>query len=192
VNSFLRSVISVLIGLLTAGAIWLASRPPRGEPIPLRPPPTIAPIQIHIIGEVKKPGVYLLERTSRVQDAINKAGGLTEDADDQAINLAALLEDGQQIRIPTKGQPLSSDENMEMGSQYNRSPTQVNTLININTADINLLETLPGIGPTIASDIINYRETEGDFQSIEEIQKVPRIGPAVFEKLKDHITVGEP
>jgi competence protein ComEA len=192
VNKFFQAAIYFFSGLLLAGVIWLASSPPRGEPVLLRQPPTIEPIHVHIIGEVEKPGVYYFERGSRVQNAIDLAGGLTEDADDQGINLAALLEDGQQIRIPAKSQPFTRFDNMEPGDTQSWSPTQEKLLININTADINQLETLPGIGPAIAGEIINYRETEGDFQRIEEIQKVPRIGPSIFENIKDLITVVKP
>ena len=187
-----QATLFILIGLLAAGIIWLAGSPPRGEPVILRLPPTASPIQIHIIGEIEQPGVYKLARNSRVQDAIEKAGGLTDDADDQTINLAALLEDGQQIHIPAKIQSWSSGESMEGGNPPGRSPTSENPLININTAKLDSLETLPGIGPIIAKEIIDYRENEGNFLSIEEIQKVPRIGPTVYENIKDLITVGEP
>ena len=90
-------VLGVVIGLLGSGGVWLASAPPRGNPIELYPPPTETPIQVYVTGEVNSPGVYALPTESRVQDALEAAGGLTQDADHQALNLATALEDGAQI-----------------------------------------------------------------------------------------------
>ncbi len=191
-KAFWKAVLYIIVGILAAGIVWLACSLPRGTSIQLIPPPTPAPIQVHIIGEIKRPGVYELPVNSRVQDAIREAGGLTETADDQAINLAALLEDGQQIRIPPKGLPLSADESSKGTNSTYRSPESVGFLININTAALELLETLPGIGPVIAKEIINYRQNEGDFKVIEEIQKVHGIGPTIYEDIKDLITVDNP
>lgn len=191
-KSFRQAVFNILIGLLAAGIIWLASSLPRGSAIILNPPPTPLPIQVHVVGEIRKPGVYKLAVNSRVQDAIREAGGLTENADEQAINLAALLEDGQQIRIPSKLPLSSADDRLKESDPNNRSLTTINLLININTASIELLETLPGVGPITAKEIINYRQEMGDFKFIEEIQKVPGIGPATYEKIKNLITVDGP
>ena len=95
-------LLGVIFGLAGAGGIWLASSPPRGNPIQLLPPPTPAPIQVHVTGAVASPGVYALPVDSRVRDAIEAAGGFNEDANDLALNLASLLEDGSQVNVPSK------------------------------------------------------------------------------------------
>lgn len=179
-----KLILGVVIGILGAGGIWLASNPPRGNPVQLMPPPTPAPIQVYITGAVKVPGVYALPVNSRVQDAIQAAGGFTSDADEQETNLAAILEDGEKIRIPSLLPPQESDSIEDS----NPIPT---LLVNINTATQEELEKLPGIGPSIANNIITYRKTEGSFLSIEEVQKVSGVGPAVYEDIKDLITVGD-
>jgi competence protein ComEA len=187
-----QAVLYIMIGLFAAGILWLASSLPRGEPITLHPPPTAAPILVHLVGEVKQPGVYLLPRNAHLQDVIQAAGGLTENADSEAVNLAALLQDGQQIRIPAMPSPPSDSQAEDEIDLAGRSPGAVNLLININTAALEVLETLPGIGPAIAQKIIDYRQLEGEFTSIEEIQKVPGIGPEKFKNIKDLITVSSP
>lgn len=184
-----QAILYIMIGLLAAGIIWLASSLPRGEPITLLPSPTPAPILVHLIGEIKNPGVYELPKNAHVLDAIQAAGGLTSNADDQAINLAALLEDGQQLLIPAKLPAQGSGNSQEGGDQNERSPASIDPLININSASTELLETLPGIGPVLAKAIVDYRQAEGEFKSIEEIQKVPGIGPEKYENIKDLITV---
>jgi competence protein ComEA len=178
----------VLLGLLVSGVIWLASSPPRGHPIQLLPPPTTVPIQVHVTGEVKHPGVYSFTAGQRVQDAIQEAGGFTEGANVSAINLAAPLDDGMQIQVPAL--LLDPEGQGDGGDQRFASP--VDFLVNINTATQAELEMLPEIGPSIAEDIITYRQQEGLFTSIEDIQKVLGIGPATYEAIKDLITVGIP
>jgi len=192
VKSFLQATLNIVIGLLAAGVILLVSSQPRGIPIKLLPPPTPLPIQVHLTGEIENPGVYELPLNSRVQDAIREAGGLTKDADDQGINLSAILQDGQQIRIPGKTNPLNQDLDPDERYPDERSSNEIPYRININTASADLLETLPGIGPVIANEIINFRQAEGEFISIEEIQKVHGIGPIIYEGIKDLITVSDP
>ncbi|RLD05634.1 MAG: hypothetical protein DRI56_09210 [Chloroflexota bacterium] len=191
----------IFIGLLSAGVILLICRPPQGAAIILRPAPTTVPIAVHITGAVAEPGVYNLPVNSRVEDVIKKAGGTTANADINAVNMAAILEDGMQVNIPLKinaivvysdrsipGYEVEEEETEENGEKQTSTST-VSYPININTATQAELETLPGIGPVTAQKIIEYRQ-ENAFQIIEDIQKVSGIGPATFEKLKDFITVG--
>jgi competence protein ComEA len=158
------------------------------------PPPTPVPIQVHVIGEVKHPGVYSFTAGKRVQDAIQEAGGFTDDANINSINLAAPLEDGMQIRVPS----LLPDQESGFGPEEQEDgwdqkfTDPIDFLVNINTATQKELEMLPEIGPKIAEDIIAYRQLEGLFNSIEDIQKVKGIGPATYETIKDLITVGIP
>jgi competence protein ComEA len=177
----------VLIGLLAAALVWLAASPPRGEAVTLQPPPTLAPLVVEVRGEVLRPGVYTLAIGSRVQDAIDAAGGFSLKADRTSINQAALLEDGQQITVPAQGaERVIGNPNLVPGATEASGD-----LININTADLATLETLPGIGPSLAQNIIDYREENGDFSTIEEIMLVPGIGAAKFAAIQDLITVGD-
>lgn len=187
----LKSIlVGVFLGLLGTGVIWLASSPPRGNPVQLEPAPTPAPIQVFVTGAVNQPGVYHLPAKSRIHDAIQAAGGFTDEANNQALNLAAPLVDGGQIRVPyldtarESGSPGSQSTTIEGGSNLTTSP-----LVNINTANREELEMLPGIGSVIADAIISYRESLGEFARIEDVQKVTGIGPAVFGDIKDLITV---
>jgi len=175
----------ILFGLFLAALVWVVSRNPRGEAVILRPVPTEKPVIVHITGAVPRPGVYALPQGARVQDAISASGGFLAEAEKSQINLAALLEDGEKLDIPF----------MEGASPVLATPgatvVAVTTeLININTASVAELDTLPSIGPTLAQRIIDYREQNGPFISIEDIIDVPGIGAGNFERFKDMITVG--
>jgi len=180
----------VLIGLLGAGSVILASSQPRGTPIQLRPPPTPAPMRVHVTGAVTQPGVYDLPVGSRVEDLISTSGGFTADADPGSLNLAAQLQDGAQVVVPTQRSTAVS-QSPDKPQTSDQQPSSSAFPININTATQEELEALPGIGPVTAGKIIDYRQNSGGFASIEEIQKVSGIGPATFEKLRDLITVGQ-
>jgi competence protein ComEA len=194
VKNVWREALIVVLGLLGTGVILIASSPPRGNPIQLLPPPTPAPIQVHVTGAVNQPGIYTLPVNTRVSDAIQAARGFTDDANDQAINLAAFLQDGLQIWVPSTIPEQASEYNGGSQDAYRdqRFQSTVGVLININTAPQEVLEALPEIGPKTAENIITYRQIEGLFTSIEDIQKVPGIGPATYEAIKDQITVDKP
>ena len=136
---------------------------------------------VHIAGEVKSPGVYELTSGSRVMDALELAGGPTDDADLDRINLAAYLSDAQQVVIP------KARAEGETGSDF-AYETQ-SKLVNVNTADQRTLMTLPGVGEVTAGNIIAYREKNGAFKQIADIKNVPRIGERTFEQLQDLIAV---
>ncbi len=191
----MKSIAYLLVGLLAgfmlAGAVSIVTRLPAGRPVALDPPPTESPLEVHVIGAVLRPGVYLFADGSRVQDAITAAGGLTTDADLQGINLAAKLQDGEQLNIPgatSAGQNASTPPAFRILPGV-LTPTPQTELININTASIDELETLPGIGPTLAQRIIDYRTQHGPFQSIEDVTNVPGIGPVIFDQIQALITV---
>jgi competence protein ComEA len=182
-------LIGVLFGLLSAGLVLLVCRPREGRAVLLRPPPTPVPLVVNIDGAVRSPGVYTLPVHSRVVDAVEAAGGLSEEASPGSINLAALLEDGSHIYIPAH-QPDAAGSAGEAAA-YGMSPEgELIPLVNINQASLEALVALPGIGPVTAERIISYRE-EHLFTRVEEIQKVPGIGPATFEQIKEFLTVGE-
>lgn len=163
-------------------------------------------IMVYITGEVKNPGIYELEENSRIKDVIEKAGGLKETADITDINLATILQDEDKITIPTKDKTMEEKQNTERIQSNKQSKTteksqnttsistnttgkNQNTKVNINTATQTELETLPGIGPSIASKIVSYRKENGKFKSIEEIKKVNGIGESKYKKIKELIKV---
>ena len=145
-------------------------------------------IMVHIVRKKKKQGIVEIEEGARIADVIKKAGGETEEADLSKINLAYPVEDGEKIYIPNK----NDKENLEyitegIGNEkvYNNEESK----ININKASQVELETLPGIGPSTALKIIEYREENGKFEQIEDIKNVSGIGDAKFENIKESICV---
>ena len=162
-------------------------------------------VTVHVIGEVNSPGVVTLDEGSRIIDAINAAGGKTEDADLTKVNLAYVIEDGVQIYIPSiKETSKKNDEGEEKEIEYMTdeagdgiiitSESQENDdekqiMVNINTANLEKLQTLPGIGESIAKKIIEYREENGKFKTIEDIKNVSGIGESKFNNIRDKITV---
>jgi competence protein ComEA len=147
-------------------------------------------IVVHVAGEVKKPGIVRLEEGSRLEDAINKAGGLTDNADISNINLAYIIEDGIKIKIPSIYETEIADsyiiEGIEEGKEINKDK---NNKININTATKEELETLDGIGASLALRIIEYREKNGKFKNMEDIKNVTGIGDSKYDAIKDNIKV---
>ncbi len=185
-------LMGLLAGFLLAGALFLVTRLPAGRPVTLQPPPTDAPLEVHVTGAVLRPGLYLFADGSRVQDAITAAGGLTTDANIQGINLAAKLEDGQQLNIPGGAAPAAAAPQATTAFRVltgTATPSASSDLININTATADELEALPGIGPTLAQRIVDYRTQHGPFQRIEDIMDVSGIGPAIFDQIQGLITV---
>ena len=145
------------------------------------PPPPVKKFSVYVSGQVKNISVVTLEDNGdlRLVDAVNAAGGLTSLADADAVNLAAPLTDGQHIHIPTK----------EIFLSQNASAAASSEMININTADAKELATLKGIGAALAQRIIDYREQNGAFKSIDEIKNVSGIGEKKFAAFKDKITI---
>jgi competence protein ComEA len=152
---------------------------------------------VDVAGAVPRPGVYEFPVGSRVKDAVEAAGGLLAQADKTKLNLAAPLEDGARLDIPFLAglEPTQPAFSFVPGSNTTNNNNSGGTitdvqLIDINTASATELDTLPGIGPTLAQAIIDYRETYGPFFAIEDIMFVDGIGPDTFEAIKDLITVG--
>lgn len=129
-------------------------------------------------GEVYNPGVVELEEGARVQDAVSKAGGIKTTANLININLAKIVEDGEKIYIPTES------EVVEMIEEEKSS-----VKVNINRATLSELQTLNGIGPAMASKIIEYRKSNGPFKSIEDLKNVSGIGESTFKELENYITI---
>jgi competence protein ComEA len=185
-----RGIFLAIVGIIGAFIVYsILKRPESTSPpltITLQPrssstsTPQPTSIEVYVTGAINKPDVYALPIGSIVKDLIAAAGGVTAEADLEAINLAQRLTDQMHIHIPRKGE-VAPTPHTESG---------VGTLININTADATQLDSLPGIGPATAQAIIEYRTSNGPFKKIEDIKNVPRIGDALFEKIKGLITVG--
>ena len=156
-------------------------------------------IVVHITGAVNKEGIVELQEGARIADAIEKAGGTKENADIKNINLATILEDGVKVHIPTVEETQANNENINVennassqintGTKEAASNTKTQGKININTATKEELDTLPGIGPSTAAKIIDYRKENGKFKNIEEIKEVSGIGDAKYEKIKELIII---
>ena len=163
-------------------------------------------IAVYLCGEVVNPGVYLLDAGSRLYQAVELAGGLTDQAKAEAVNLARVLTDSEQIYIPNVSEAVSQMESSlvdqpygsisagTLGSDLDSNKEVSNDMmsdfpVNINQASISELMKLPGIGQVKAEAIVTYREANGSFSSIEEIKNVPGIKEAAFEKIKGLITV---
>jgi competence protein ComEA len=173
-KTFLYIAYGVMIGLLASGVIWLVASPPRGDEAALLPTQTPGMVTVYVSGAVLSPGVYSLPDGSRVKDAVQAADGFAPGAEEDSINLAMELKDGQQIDVPG----IISTNHLNIGR------------ININTASVGELDSLPNIGSTTAQAIVDYRLEHGDFATIQDIQHVPGIGPATYEKIKDYISTG--
>ncbi len=192
-------LIGVVAGFLMAAVLLLVARLPAGQAVTLEPAPTKEQLMVQVSGAVVRPGVYSFPDGSRVQDAVDAAGGLLAEANTDGINMAERLQDAQEVNIPyvAGAGPASSSSS----ASNNPSPFTVITssptpdlgqteLVDINSASLQELDSLPGIGPTTAQNIIDYREQHGPFNHIEDIMNVPGIGPATFDRISSLITVG--
>lgn len=182
---FIPYFTGILSGLLIGGILWLILSQPRGTAITLLPPPSPAPLRIHVAGAVRQPGVYSLPAGSLVEQAIEAAGGAADGAWLDAINLAERVHDGDQVRVPflaaANAEP--SEPSATRSSGAPASP------VNLNTASASELDRLPGIGPSLAQEIIDYRETHGAFATLEDLLLVPGIGTAKLEAIRELVRV---
>ncbi len=184
-------IVTSLVWIIILGLYVLYDRWPRPEAIVIETPaptsvPTPRQIVIQIVGAVKTPGVYCLTSGARAEQAVLAAGGLLPEAA-MTFNQAALLSDGQLIYVPREGEtppPESSPPQVSAGTAGASSGA-----VNINTATAEQLEALPCIGPALAQRIIDYRETNGSFRTLEELDLVKGIGPACIEQIKNLVTV---
>ena len=142
-------------------------------------------ITVDVKGAVKAPGIYDLPVGSRVNDAVQKAGGLTEQADSKSLNLAQKVSDEALVYVPTKGEEAASQQT---GSRT-ASSTSKEKKVNLNKAGLEELKQVKGLGGKRAQDIIDHRESNGKFKSVDELKKVSGIGAKTIEKLKDYVTV---
>jgi competence protein ComEA len=137
-------------------------------------------IVVHVVGAVRRPGLYALRKGARLADAVRRAGGTTPKADLEAINLAAPAEDGLQVVVPRRAPPAAAGSGVA-----GDAPSAASGPIHLNTATLEQLDTLPGVGPVTAQKILDWRQTHGAFTSVDDLDAVPGIGPARLEQLRD-------
>ncbi|MCY7088977.1 helix-hairpin-helix domain-containing protein [Streptococcus oralis] len=142
-------------------------------------------ITVDVKGAVKSPGIYDLPVGSRVHDAVQKAGGLTEEADSKSLNLAQKISDEALVYVPTKGEEATSQQ----AASETSPSTSKEKRVNLNKASLEELKQVKGLGGKRAQDIIDHREANGKFKSVDELKKVSGIGAKTIEKLKDYVTV---
>jgi competence protein ComEA len=179
----------VLIAVLVLAGRYLVGA---GAPEAPRPAPIVAEqpradkqpkLVVHVVGAVRRPGLYRLREGSRIADALERAGGATRKADLTVVNLAAPLSDGVQVVVParlaaaTAATP-ASPESSEVAQQ---GP------VHLSTATLEQLDALPGVGPVTAQKILDYRDENGGFASVDELDAVPGIGPARMEQLREAV-----
>jgi competence protein ComEA len=178
-----------LLLLLLAGVVVLVlavrhladAGAPRASPVPARIEPArggSAPrLFVHVVGAVRRPGLYRLPERSRIADALARAGGATRGADLTAVNLAAQVSDGAQIVVPVRAPPEAPGQPAD--------PAAAAGPVHLNTATLEELDALPGVGPVTAQKILDYREQHGAFSSLDELDAIPGIGPARLEQLRE-------
>ena len=178
----LALVVLALVGqrLAHAGA---ASSEPESAALPLEavaeaPPRTI--LVVHVVGEVRRPGLYRLRDGSRIADAVRRAGGALRDADLAAVNLAAPLVDGVQILVPVKAVAAG----LPTGGGGDGGGVATTGPVSLSSATLDELDALPGVGPITAQKILDYRAEHGPFRSVDELDAIPGIGPARLENLR--------
>ena len=186
-NIAIAALMAATVAAMLAAAVLLA-RQDDNAPIriiaPDSQPATPTRVRVFVNGAVVNPGVYTLAPDSRFTDALAAAGGVTAEAEIEGFNMALRLVDEAEYYVPRLG------ETPPARSSLRQEQTQIRDgLIDLNLASMELLDTLPGIGPALAGAIISYREDVGFFQSVEEIQEVPRIGPVTFSNIRDLVTV---
>lgn len=181
-RSWLAVSAVVLAALGAIAAVWLARPQPSTARVVLPTPrPSVAPtVLVHVAGEVLSPGVYRLPATARVADALAAAGGATADGDPQALNLAAQVEDGQKLTVPRRA------PTPRPGAP---AATPADRRLNLNVASAAELDTLPGVGPVTAQRILEWRERNGAFASVEQLKELKLVNASVFERIKDLVVV---
>jgi competence protein ComEA len=177
--------LAVLAGLGLLGGYAVAARArPKAARISIRSSEATPPsrrVYVHVGGAVRHPGLYRVAAGARVFDAIRSAGGPLEEADLDGLNLAAKLKDGDKVLVPQRGSPGEGGDPA--------GPQGASSLVNLNTATVADLDTLPGIGPALAQRIIEYRSKAGGFRTVDELDNVSGIGPAKLDELRSLVTV---
>ena len=163
-----------------------AAREPEAVAAELEPvasPPARPVLVVHVVGEVRRPGLYRLRDGARIADAVRRAGGAKHDADLAAVNLAAPLVDGIQILVPSRAAPGAAGTGEAPSGEG-----AVGGTVSLSSATVEELDELPGVGPITAQKIVDYRAEHGPFASVDDLDAVPGIGPTRIEQLRDLVT----
>jgi competence protein ComEA len=164
-----------LAGAGTAREVTVAAQP--ASALEAAPRPRLV---VHVVGAVRRPGLYRLRNGSRIADAVDRAGGATRRADLSLVNLAAPVSDGTQVVVPRRAPPATSGEAPGEGSAASPGGP-----VHLNTATLEQLDGLPGVGPVTAQKIVEYRQQHGAFSSVDDLDAIPGIGPARLEQLRE-------
>ena len=148
--------------------------------------PVRAVLVVHVVGEVRRPGLYRLRDGSRIADAVHRAGGALRDADLSAVNLAAPLVDGIQVAVPARAAPGVAPSTS--AGATGAGGAGIVPLVSLSAATLDQLDALPGVGPVTAQKIVDYRTEHGPFASVDDLDAVPGIGPTRVEQLRDLVT----
>lgn len=181
---------AIIIGVVAIGAVLLVYDDLSAPPIIIADPDPDRLIAVEIAGAVATPGVYELPAEARVIDAVDAAGGTTADADLGSVNLARRVRDEDRILIPSRTPPPPTADatgDTPMSTTTASRPERVN----VNTASVNELDGLPGIGPAIAQRVVDYRTEQGPFRTVDELARVNGISSAMVDELRAEITVGQ-
>ncbi len=179
-------VVLVLAGHRLAGT-GAASAPEAAAPLePVTAAPARQVLIVHVVGAVRRPGLYRLREGARVADAVARAGGANGRADLAALNLAAPLVDGTQVLVPPRAVAVAAPGSPATGSSVGTSAPAPKP--SLSTATAEQLDELPGVGPVTAQEILDYRAEHGAFRSVDDLDAVPGIGPARIEQLRDLVT----
>ena len=183
---------AIAVALLLLGARWLRSDdrqdPAFGDVARASSGPSFelhgggGTMVVHVAGEVRKPGVYELPAGSRVTDAVDRAGGVSAQGAPDAINLAAQLADGQQVIVPARAPGASG-----AAPAVTDAAAAADAPISLGTATVEQLDTIEGIGPVTAQDIVDYRDEHGGLSSVDELDRISGIGPATMDALRDRL-----
>jgi competence protein ComEA len=183
---------AALLAVLLLGSRLLSHGGSAAPPPPTLPPPTFATttalthVVVHVVGAVRRPGLYRLAQGARVADAVARAGGSTRKADLALVNLAALVSDGEQVVVPRRGAGAAGGPAGAAGGAGASSGSGIPTgPVHLNSATVEQLDALPGVGPVTAQKIVDYRQKHGAFTSVDELDAVSGIGPARLDQLRD-------
>jgi competence protein ComEA len=184
------AVVVVLLGARYLGGAGRAAPAPAGgatQPAARVEKPRAAAAIVHVAGAVRHPGVYRMRPGSRIDDAVQRAGGPTRRADLGAVNLAAKVDDGRQVLVPERGRAAPAAASTPAAATGGAAGVPVQP-IDLNSATIEQLDTLPGVGPATAEKILAFREERGGFANVEELGQVPGIGDKRLATLKELVT----
>jgi competence protein ComEA len=179
-------VLAVLVvaGRRLAGAGAATQPAPPGRLKAIESEPAVAPrVVVHVVGAVRRPGLYRLRDGSRVADAVARAGGATQRAELSGVNLAAPLADGSQVVVPRQVETAAG-----AGPPTGGTPSAAPLKVSLGSATLEQLDALPGVGPVTAQKILDYRQAHGPLGSVDDLDAIPGIGPARIEQLRDLVT----